>query len=130
MSAYIDANPEKKRDSDELKDLETKNQIKPGKATKVSEIEHEAPSSMYHGFMHHHHHEEDDDSLDEDSFRRRSICFLLRYFTAVPQKRVNSPSMTSRTKASHLSVIFFNSIIILTDSRADDESFSSLTAMI
>ena len=64
-------------------------------------------------------------------FRRRSIRFLLQYFTAVPKKRVNSPSMISRTKASHLCIIFFSSItIILTDSRADDKSISSLTTMI
>ena len=64
-------------------------------------------------------------------FRRRSICFLLQYSTAVPKKRVNSPSTISRTKASHLCIIFFSSItIILTDSRGDDKSISSLTAMI
>ena len=64
-------------------------------------------------------------------FRRRSICFLLQYFPADPKKRVNSPSMISHTQASHLCIIFFSSItIILTDSRADDKSISSLTTMI
>ena len=56
---------------------------------------------------------------------------VLQYSTAVPKKRVNSPSTISCTKASHLCIIFFTSItIILTDSRDEDKSISSPTAMI
>ena len=65
--------------------------------------------------------------LDEDQH-----VFCCSTFQQIPEKRVNSLSMISRNQAGpHLCIIFFSSItIILTDSRADDKSISSLTTMI